>query len=141
MLQFDWLALLFPPNLRHGLQSYTTVYSRLTAKLDARLFADDSAVYVLGHTNVGARVLLLFGVGDNQVTSNQTVVLIRLLQQLDLPIITAPPGDQNNKILFSRLVYIFFSLHMTCDSNLYAAGGFARALQFMEILLSGESSM
>jgi hypothetical protein len=37
-------------------------------------------------------VLLLPGVGDDQVAPHQAVVLVRLLHQLNLPVVTPPPG-------------------------------------------------
>lgn len=61
----------------------------LTAERELGLLADDRAVDVLGHTDVGPS-MFLYGVGDNQVPTNQAVVLIWLLHQLDFPVVTAP---------------------------------------------------
>ena len=64
----------------------------LTSELDLGFLADDRAVDVHGHADVVAGVLLLPGVGDDQVAPHQAVVLVRLLHQLNLPVVTPPPG-------------------------------------------------
>lgn len=88
-------------------------------------------------------MLLLLWVVDHQVASNQAVVFVRLFHQLDFPVVAAPPGNKNNNVLLRLEEYsLSYSIFISrfCTRDLYVAGGLARALQFMEILPSGESS-
>lgn len=62
----------------------------LTSKLELGFLADDGAVDVPGHADVRPSVLLL-GVVDHQIPPHEAVVFIRLLHQLDLPVLPAPP--------------------------------------------------
>lgn len=67
----------------------------LTAKLELGLLADDGAVDVLGHADVHPSVFLL-GVVDHQIPPHKAVVFVRLLHQLDLPVLPAPPVSERN---------------------------------------------
>lgn len=115
----------------------------LTSELDPGLLADDGAVDVPGHADVRPGVLLLPGVCDNQVPPNKAVELVWLLHQLDLPVIPAPP--RGDCMTIGCMTFRHFSgvhtTHTSSSTHLYEAGGFARALQFIEILPSGESSV
>lgn len=70
----------------------------LTSKLDPGLLADDGAIDVPCHAQVRPSMLLLSGVGDNQVPPHKAVVLVWLLHQLDFPVITPPPSSDIRKI-------------------------------------------
>ena len=66
----------------------------LTSKLDSSLFADDGAVDILDDAYIRPGMFFLNGISDHQVPSNQTVMLVWLLHQLDFPVISAPPIEQ-----------------------------------------------